>query len=110
MTIKELKHHLSLFPNSLEVKIECDGTERDLTRVTCCYPPAAKQYAVLFAEDKIDLREVARKSCESMYASYYDDTPYHVSGRCNDGPEPVITKERMHQAQETAIKFSFDRR
>ena len=95
MTVNELKRALALFPNSLEIKVECDGLERDVMSVVCCYPPQAKQYAILHAEDK---------------PNYYDDTPYHVNGRRNDDPEPVITNERMQQAQDTITKFTFDGR
>ena len=96
MTIKELNRNLALFPDSLEVKIQCNNFEHNLTRVTCCYPPQAKQYAVLFAENETGLNE----NC----------LIYHTNGRCNDDPEPVVTPEMKQRAQETATKFSFDRR
>lgn len=96
MTIKELKHNLALFPDSLEVKVECDGLERDVFAVTCFYPLNAKQYAIIYAEDEPNLNE----NC----------LIYHTNGRCNDDPEPVVTPEMKQRAQETATKFSFDRR
>lgn len=96
MTIKELKHNLALFPDSLEVKVECDGLERDVSAVTCFYPLHAKQYAIVCAEDWPDTNGNGHL--------------YHTTGRCNDNPEPVVTPEMKQRAQETATKFSFDRR
>lgn len=83
MTIKELKHNLSLFPDNIEVKIECDGLDRDVIGVVCFYHYNAKQYARVYAEDKPDLSDIAHRECENMYM-----TPFHTFGRCNDERHP----------------------
>lgn len=94
MTIQELKRNLALFPNSLEVKVECDDLQRDVFAVTCFYPLDGKQYAILYAEDKPDLSEIAHRECENMYM-----TPFHTFGRHNDDPEPVVDKDRLLEIQ-----------
>ena len=101
MTVKELKHNLALFPDRLDVKIECDGLDRDVIGVVCFrfldavdIPDDAKQYVRVYAEDKPDLSEIAHRECENMYT-----TPFHTFGRCNDDPEPVVNKDRLLEFQ-----------